>query len=101
MTINPEKWRISKSGYSIKTGWGDEKKIIAQCPAKPGDMEGYKSWLANAETIVDLYNAEINRYENDHLADNLAQDIRTVDGNHDLGAGALAEKLFALGWVRI
>lgn len=26
------KWRISKSGYSIRTGWADEKKFIAKCP---------------------------------------------------------------------
>lgn len=26
--------------------------------------------------------------------DDLAQEIRRVDGNHDLGAGALAEKLW-------
>jgi hypothetical protein len=30
----------------------------------------------------------------------LANDIRAVDGNHDLGAGALAEALTARGWTR-
>lgn len=33
--------------------------------------------------------------------DELAQDIRRVDGNHDLGAGRLAEKLAEKGWVKI
>jgi hypothetical protein len=30
----------------------------------------------------------------------LAADIRAVDGNHDLGAGALAEALVERGWRR-
>lgn len=34
------------------------------------------------------------------LPDELAQDIRRIDGNHGLGAGELAERLFALGWRR-
>ena len=29
-----------------------------------------------------------------HSVDDLAQEIRRVDGNHSLGAGALAEALF-------
>ena len=32
--------------------------------------------------------------------DKLAQDIRQVDGNHSLGAGALAEKLIERGWCK-
>lgn len=34
------------------------------------------------------------------VIDALAQDIRRVDGWHSLGAGALAERLAALGWSR-
>lgn len=30
----------------------------------------------------------------------LANDIRTVDGNHDLGAGELAARLIERGWTR-
>ena len=30
----------------------------------------------------------------------LANDIRRVDGNHDLGAGALAEALIERGWTK-
>ena len=31
--------------------------------------------------------------------DLLAADIRAIDGNHDKGAGAIAEALIARGWV--
>ena len=31
-------------------------------------------------------------------AERLAADIRSIDGNHDLGAGELAEKLVAIGY---
>lgn len=34
-------------------------------------------------------------------ADDLAEDIRRIDGNHDMGAGKLAEALFAAGWRHI
>ena len=30
----------------------------------------------------------------------LAADIRAIDGNHELGAGALAEALIERGWTR-
>lgn len=36
-----------------------------------------------------------------HQIDELAQDIRTADGNHDLAAGVLAEKLIDQGWVKL
>lgn len=36
-----------------------------------------------------------------HPVDDLAQDIREIDGSHDLGAGALAEELWEKGWVRL
>jgi len=35
-----------------------------------------------------------------NIIDIMAADIRQVDGKHDLGAGALAEKLYYLGWRR-
>ena len=31
----------------------------------------------------------------------LAQDIRIIDGNHDMGAGVLAEKLVELGYLPV
>lgn len=56
---DPRKWRISKSGFSIKTGWADEKKFIARYPypASPLDNEKFKEWLENAEIICALHNA--------------------------------------------
>lgn len=33
--------------------------------------------------------------------DQLSEDIREADGDHDLGAGAIAEKLVEKGWVKI
>lgn len=56
---DPRKWRISKSGYSIKTGWADEKKIVAKCPVEASDGAAFNEWLENAEKICDLYNATL------------------------------------------
>jgi hypothetical protein len=52
------KWRVSMSGFSIKTGWGDAKKIIAEYPGKaqPLDAKKYEEWLENAEHICQLHN---------------------------------------------
>ena len=36
----------------------------------------------------------------DTTAEDLAADIREVDGNHDLGTAELAEALVAKGWTR-
>lgn len=35
------------------------------------------------------------------LTDELANDIRAIDGDHDLGAAALATALVELGWAKI
>lgn len=32
--------------------------------------------------------------------DELAQNIRIIDGNHDMGAGEIAERLVELGYTR-
>ncbi len=55
------KWRLSKSGFTIKTGWSDEKKVIARYPGlmAPLDSAQYVEWLDNAEKICDLYNATL------------------------------------------
>lgn len=55
------KWRLSKSGTSIKTGWNDEKKFIAKYPGSLSPIDGYKfqEWMDNAEMICDLYNATL------------------------------------------
>lgn len=58
---DPRKWRVSKSGFTIRTGWGDEKKLIAQYPGlvSPLDAKQFTEWLKNAERICELYNATL------------------------------------------
>jgi hypothetical protein len=58
---DPRKWRLSKSGFSIKTGWSDEKKIIAKYPGALSPLDGaqFKEWMDNAEHICDLHNAAL------------------------------------------
>lgn len=58
---DPQEWRISMSGFSIKTGWGDEKKIIASYPGKtqPIDYDKFQEWLENAEHICRLHNSTL------------------------------------------
>jgi len=64
---NPKEWRLSRSGYSIRTGWGDEKNIIALAPAgTEKSPEKYKNWLENAEIICRLYNGALALLENEH-----------------------------------
>lgn len=55
------KWRISKSGFSIKTGWSDDKRIIALYPGGTGPMDRNKfnQWLEDAERICELHNASL------------------------------------------
>lgn len=56
-------WRVSKSGFSIRTGWADAKKMIAKFPgADPGphfDAKQFQEWLDNAQRICDLHNATL------------------------------------------
>lgn len=56
---DPKRWRISKSGFEIKAGWGDDKKVIAKYPgcAQPLDAKTFQEWLDNAARICDLHNA--------------------------------------------
>lgn len=55
---DPRKWRISMDGYTIKTGWADEKKLIAKYPyaLSPIDSKLFQEWLATAEQICTLHN---------------------------------------------
>lgn len=55
---DPRKWRVSMSGYSIRTGWATDKIIIARYPDKslPLDNERFNKWLDSAQKICDLYN---------------------------------------------
>lgn len=56
------KWRVSKSGFEIRVGWSDDKRVIAKYPgiAAGPDFNGkqFTEWLENAETICSLYNAQ-------------------------------------------
>lgn len=64
---NPKHWRISKSGFSIKTGWGDSKEIICHYHGVLDDMKRFEKWLDNAERICDLYNDWIDACEESQL----------------------------------
>lgn len=61
---DPRKWRLSKSSFSIKTGWGDGKKTIAKYPGTLTPMntkqyQQYQEWLDNVEHICELHNATL------------------------------------------
>ena len=58
---DPRKWRLSKSGFSLKTGWADEKKIIAKYPGAlaPLDAKQFQEWMDNVEHICELHNATL------------------------------------------
>jgi len=53
-----EAWRVSKSGYSIKQGWGDACFIVAKFPGDPltPPREEFNRWLDNAEAICKAHN---------------------------------------------
>jgi len=55
------KWRVSKSGFSIKSGRDETYYIVAKYPGvvQPFDEEEFQNWLNNAELICDLYNATL------------------------------------------
>lgn len=58
---DPRKWRVSKSGFSIRTGWSTDKQIITQYsgPRSPMDNEAFRKWYEAAERICDLYNSTL------------------------------------------
>lgn len=58
---DPRKWRLSKSGFSIKTGWADEKKIIASYPGAGSPLNGkqFQEWIDNANRICELHNKSL------------------------------------------
>lgn len=63
---NPRHWRVSQSGYSIKTGWSTEAKIVAgyHCPFEsPFNSKRFNEWLDNAQRICDLHNAAVDAEE--------------------------------------
>lgn len=55
---DPRAYRLSTSGFSIRTGWGDEKKIVAKYPGTlcPIDLVEYQEWINNAAQICNAHN---------------------------------------------
>jgi len=56
---DPCKWRVSMDGYTIKTGWADEKMYIARYPYPELDNAKFEEWLKHAEEICELHNATL------------------------------------------
>lgn len=58
---DPREWRVSMSGYSIKTGCGDNTRIVAKYPGAPSplDVPRFMQWIEDAESICDLHNAAL------------------------------------------
>jgi hypothetical protein len=56
----PGEVRLSKSGYSLRTGWGDDKKIIATAPrailSSDANAIDVNQWIQNAELWAALHN---------------------------------------------
>lgn len=54
-------WRVSKSGYSIKTGWATGARMVAAYAGRetPLDPEKFQLWLDDAERICELHNATL------------------------------------------
>lgn len=56
----PHALRLSKSGYSLKVGWGDEKRIVASSPRLLHEMPpaAQQQWLDDAERLCNGWNAQ-------------------------------------------
>jgi hypothetical protein len=78
---DPRAWRVSKSGMSIKTGWADEKKIVAKAPfVLPAPEGAMQEWLNNAERICEMHNAALSLRQ--HLEQAL-RDARQLQASLD------------------
>jgi len=66
------KWRVSKSGYTIRTGLGDNKRIIAAYPFNTQILDGklFEQWLEDADLICDLHNKRTCKYTLSKLTGN-------------------------------
>lgn len=55
-----ERWRVSKSGFTIRCGWDGDKRWIAKYPyAASGDElsnTDFQKWLELAEHICEIHN---------------------------------------------
>lgn len=59
---DPREWRISMSGYSIKTGWGDDERFVCAYHTAPNvklDPARFQQWLDDAQEICDAHNAAL------------------------------------------
>lgn len=58
----PNWLRLSKSGYSLRVGWGDEKRIVATCPGtsqtQHADPEIFQQWMLDAERLCNGWNRD-------------------------------------------
>ncbi len=68
----PDTLRISKSGFSLRVGWGDEKRIVAVAPGSPetyyrGDQKVTEQWMADAERLCAGWNARPPAAQDDEL----------------------------------
>jgi hypothetical protein len=62
---DPRRWRVSMSGFSIKTGWGDQQRTVAMFPGmiRPIDETMYQQWLNDAEAICERHNSALPEQE--------------------------------------
>jgi len=58
-----EAWRVSKSGFSIKRGWGDDCRIVTKYAGDTVNLDGaqFSKWLDDAQAICDAYNTALTR----------------------------------------
>lgn len=76
--------RLSKSGHSLRIGWGDEKRIVATCPgastAQIPDPQVFQQWLEDADRLVAGWNElTAARERADKLEAELAECRKIVD----------------------
>ena len=61
MEVTENEIRLSKSGFSIKSGWGEGKRIIAKCPHSYEEIQKnpklFEQWINDAEKLVSAYNS--------------------------------------------
>lgn len=63
LTMTDEnEWRVSSTGYSIKTGWGDNKRIVCSIPGGAAKFDAtFGLWMRDAELICALYNDHLRK----------------------------------------
>lgn len=87
---NPKLWRISRSGFSIRTGFhGDETVTIAKYPGStmPIDSALYSAWLAEAEQICKAHNDTVPAQPAAEVAD-IAHAVQILRKHNEWRRGA-------------